>query len=79
MKEKYIDNKYLTKNIFLSLHFFLVRPRDAIVEVGPQGTCILRLLFPKAVNMSSKLNQVFLFVNDCVGQGEECFQFNLIG
>jgi hypothetical protein len=49
---------------------------DKVLEVGGQGTAVIRLTFQNKQNYTGSY-LVYLFLNDSVGNGEECFQFNI--
>ena len=54
----------------------VMKSRDAMVDVSGNGTAVIRLWFAKA-RFSIDSEEVYLFLNDTSGDGEECFQFNL--
>ena len=56
----------------------IMKPRDQIVDVLPQGTALIRLWFAKGtLDTEQQAAEVYLFLNDSVGNGEECFLFNI--
>ena len=49
---------------------------DKYLEVEGQGTAVIRLAFRNKQNNTGAY-PVYLFLNDSVGNGEECFKFNM--
>jgi hypothetical protein len=83
LSEEFTKKKITFKNPWdLNLNFNLkssneqiMKPRDRNIEIGPQGTVIIKLWFNKYSSACD--DPVYLFLNDNFGQGEECFKFNL--
>ena len=54
----------------------VMRPRNSTLDVAPQGSAYLRLWF-NGVQAGQGTTDVFLFLNDDIGQNEESFLFRI--
>ena len=53
----------------------IMEPRDAMMDVPPNGSTYLRLRFTALPTMGNATSEVFLFLNDESGQNEESYLF----